>query len=368
VVRWKGKGYDGKLYDNDYQQTWTVHVEQGKFVIQKYLVTQVGLVEVASSIRQWTGIAISNEGRIFVNYPRWSDNVPISVAEWIDGEVKPYPNLEMNLWNPQDSPKEHFVCVQSVFVDDANNLWILDPANPQFKGVVAGGPKLFKVNLTTNAIERTYFFDNTIAPENSYLNDMRIDTKKELAYISESGEGAIIVLDLKTGKARRLLSGHFSTQSQEITLTIEGQKWLLSGKEPRVHCDGIALSPDAGYLYYQSLTSRSLYRIATQWLQKEDTADLEEKVEFVCSSGAADGLIFDKQGNLYLSSLEHNAIRRLGSDNILEVIAKDSRISWPDSFAFFQGTLYFTTSQIHLGGKISNPYKIFKILPLKNVK
>lgn len=29
------------------------------------------LVEVAQSDRQWTGVAVSKEGRIFVNYPRW---------------------------------------------------------------------------------------------------------------------------------------------------------------------------------------------------------------------------------------------------------------------------------------------------------
>ena len=32
---------------------------------------QSALVEVARSDRQWTGIAVARDGRIFVNYPRW---------------------------------------------------------------------------------------------------------------------------------------------------------------------------------------------------------------------------------------------------------------------------------------------------------
>ena len=46
--------------------------------------SSTSLIEIARSDRQWTGIAVARDGRIFVNYPRWSDNVPFSV-----GELKP---------------------------------------------------------------------------------------------------------------------------------------------------------------------------------------------------------------------------------------------------------------------------------------
>jgi len=32
---------------------------------------EVRLVEVATSERRWTGIAVSRQGRLFVNYPLW---------------------------------------------------------------------------------------------------------------------------------------------------------------------------------------------------------------------------------------------------------------------------------------------------------
>jgi hypothetical protein len=96
------------------------------------------LVEVAQSDRQWTGIAVARDGRIFVNYPRWSENIPFSVGELKpDGSVAPFPDTILNTWEPGTDPADRFVCVQSVVVDRDGYLWILDPANPRFKGVHA---------------------------------------------------------------------------------------------------------------------------------------------------------------------------------------------------------------------------------------
>ena len=42
-----------------------------------------------------TGVTVShNQGRIFINFPRWGDNVPFTVAEIRDGKevAGPYPD------------------------------------------------------------------------------------------------------------------------------------------------------------------------------------------------------------------------------------------------------------------------------------
>lgn len=123
------------------------------------------LREVARMTRQWTGVAVSAKGRIFVNFPRWSDAADLSVAEVkLSGEIVPYPNPEWNLYGPDLSPADHFVCVQSVHIDAQNTLWILDAANPGMKGVVEGGAKLVKVNLEQNRVERTLLFNADVAP------------------------------------------------------------------------------------------------------------------------------------------------------------------------------------------------------------
>jgi hypothetical protein len=51
------------------------------------------LQQVASFEHQVTGVTVSADGRIFVNFPRWTEDAPISVAEVTrDGQIKPYPD------------------------------------------------------------------------------------------------------------------------------------------------------------------------------------------------------------------------------------------------------------------------------------
>ena len=55
--------------------------------------------------QQVTGVTISKSGRIFVNFPNWSDDHTISVAELIDRQPKPFPNGE---WNKSGTPRYAF--------------------------------------------------------------------------------------------------------------------------------------------------------------------------------------------------------------------------------------------------------------------
>jgi hypothetical protein len=90
---------------------------------------------VAEFPHQVTGVTVAQDGRIFVNFPRWTEDTPISVAEVSpDGSLKPFPNEEWNAWRnakkDEISPGDHFVCVQSLVADSRGNLWVLDPAAP----------------------------------------------------------------------------------------------------------------------------------------------------------------------------------------------------------------------------------------------
>src|SRR5690349_6237652 len=54
--------------------------------------------KVASFPHQVTGVAVSKDGRIFVNFPRWTEDTAVSVGEVKNGRVVPFPDAEWNAW------------------------------------------------------------------------------------------------------------------------------------------------------------------------------------------------------------------------------------------------------------------------------
>ena len=312
------------------------------------------MAEVHYSSPKWTGVAVSNTGRIFVNLPRWS-LIPFSVTEIVDSQLVPYPDTEWNTWGGSTPPENHFVCVQSVYIDKENYLWILDPASIN-GSVVAGGAKLLKIDLQADSIVQIIYFNNSIAPSQSYLNDIRVDTEENVAYITESGLGALIVVDLLTEQSRRLLQNHYSVKAENIQLVINGQTVNFI-----VHSDGLALSNDRTYLYYKALTGYNLYRIKTEKLRDTTLTDaqLENEVEFVVEILPCDAIEIDSNGILYFTAIEYNLIGYLTTNFEVEIAVIDDRLKWPDSFSITSaGEIYVTSSRIFFP---PGPHGLFKI-------
>ena len=314
------------------------------------------LQRVASFEHQVTGVTVAADGRIFVSFPRWTEDAPVSVAEVTkSGEVKPYPDEEWNAWRnakkDQITPNDHFVCVQSVVADGRGNLWVVDAAAPATAQVVPGGPKLIRIDLRTNHVAQTIPFVEAVAPQGSYLNDVRFSPDGRRAYLTDSGaKGALVVVDLQSGGARRVLDGHASTQPEKgVVVRTDGRALRRSdGRGVEFAADSIALSPEGRHLYWKALTGRTLYRIATEALDdpRLSVGELESRIERVGESEPTDGLWIDKRGRLYLSSIEDNAvkIRDGGRDTTL---VQDDRLRWPDTFSEGpDGTIYITTSRI----------------------
>ena len=68
-----------------------------------------------------TGVTVSHQGRIFVNFPKWGDEVAFTVAEIREGRLVAYPDEATNRTNPNDLAAA-LVSVQSVVVDPADRL------------------------------------------------------------------------------------------------------------------------------------------------------------------------------------------------------------------------------------------------------
>ncbi len=315
------------------------------------------------------GVSVSAENRLFVSFPRWGSHYEYGLTEIVNGKRIPYPNRE---WNINKSGPHSFYSIQDLYVDKNNFLWVLD-SRPGSGGPKSEGKfKLLKINLKTNKVEKIYPFDD-LDKTRSALNDVRIDTDKDLAYLSDPGLAAIVVLNLKTGKSRVLLAGSKVTSATPgVVLCYEGKEMRNKNGQPFVsNINGIALTHDNRYFYFKPINSYHLYRIATKYLADTALSDkaLLEQVEFMGSTIISHGLLADKKGNIYLTSSTDYSIKYLSPDGILHTLVQDKRILWPDSMGIgSDGYLYFSCAQInrlagwnHGKNKVKYPYRIYKI-------
>jgi sugar lactone lactonase YvrE len=320
---------------------------------------------------QLTGVAVSQTGRLFTNYPYWSDMYRYAVMEVFPNyQSTPYPDLSMNTWKPGDKEAEKWICVQAVYADDHNSLWVVDPAAPKMQQVYNKGYKLVKINLADNKVERVYPF--TGVSDQSYINDVRVDTQAGFAYLSNSKEGGIVVVNLTTGLVRQLLQHHYSVHTDSsYKFIIDGEELKKNGQVFKTQSDGIALSPDRQWLYYKPLTDDKLYRVPTSALRDTSlgAAALESKVEDLGHFTATDGMEFDKSGNLYLGDMQHYRIMKITPDLKMTELIRDDRLIWPDSYSVSDdGYLYISCSQIHKQPEYNNgvnkrtsPYTIYRL-------
>jgi sugar lactone lactonase YvrE len=333
-----------------------------------------------------TGVSVSHGGRIFVNFPRWDrdEDVTATVVELHNGDEVPFPTMA---WNQPASTDDStaFVSVQSIVVDPADRLWVLDTGRPEFELARPGGPKLVGVDLTTDTVFRTITFDPTVALETTYLNDVRFDLRRGgggVAFITDSspqGPNGLIVVDLETGEAWRRLNDHRSTKAQpphEFLPVVEGEV-LLERKdsglpsEIKVGADGIAISADGSRLFYCALISDRWFSVSTDALidrQLDDEQVAETVVDEGHKGSASDGLESDDAGRLYATAYEHNAVFRRLPDGTIETLVHDPRLLWPDTMSVaIDGHLYVIANQLHRQKRFHNgqdrrerPFALFR--------
>lgn len=313
------------------------------------------LTRIAEFDNQVTGVAVTVDGRHFVNFPRWTDDAPISVAELMeDGALRPYPDAKWKSWRNARANElpvgDYFVCVQSIVADGHGNLWVLDPGAPGNEKILEGAPKLVQIDLATDHVVKVIPVPPDVALQGTYLNDIRFSPDGRTGYVTDSGtRGAIIVIDLDSGRSFRALDGHGSTQvDKAVTVETDGTPLLRpDGRRPAFVADGIAISNDGETLYFQALTGRTLYAIATALLRDGvSEADRAAGLKTVAHTHVADGLWMSKAGVLYLTSPPDNAITRLVGDHV-EPVLTDPRLRWPDTFSEgTDGRIYVTASHI----------------------
>jgi sugar lactone lactonase YvrE len=317
------------------------------------------------------GVAVSQQNRIFVTFPKKPKDYDMGLAEVVNGQRRPFPDAGWNQW---DSTKaaSRWVNVQALFVDRNDHLWVLDPANPDDEAPLKEGVKLVHINLATNKVERIYRFED-LPRERSGLNDVRVDTEQQVAYLSDPKLAALVVLDLRTGRSRLVLQGHKSVLAAPgFMLRIDGKEVKdKNGKAFSSNVNGIALTHDFRYLYYRAINQTKLYRIATEALRDASLrpAQVAAQVEEIGEVGISHGMLADAAGNIYLTDSPGHAVRRVTPAGRLETVVQDARLLWPDSFGLGPGGyLYLTAAQIERTSKWNNgqdrveyPFRLFRM-------
>ncbi len=354
-----------------------------------------------------TGVTVARTNRIFVNFPRWGDDVPFTVAEIVNGKAVAFPDPKINDWpgrntsdptqyKDQEQNQSHFVSVQSVVVDPANRVWVLDAGSPMLKNALPGGPKLVAIDLTTNKVVKRILLPPTVAGPTSYMNDVRFDLRigspagtdgiRGIAYItdsSEKGPTGFVVVDLATGQSWRKLDDIQAVKPEPgFLMFAEGRPLYKTepGKpaKPGIFAnDSLAISADGSKLFFCPVSSTKLYSVPTAALRdKSLTPEATAKqVALVTGKESSDGLESDAEGNVYSTAPASGSILKISSNpNFaggveVSTLVHDPRLLWPDTMSLSDdGYLYVTANQLfnqpsmHDGKDLRRkPYMLFRV-------
>ncbi len=309
-------------------------------------------------------IAVSASGRVFFTVHPEARPRGNRLLEFVDGASVPFPD--------GGSQRRLFDTVLGVVIDEQQRLWTIDHGNHGLREA-----RLLGFDITSGEVVHDHVFDASIAPFGSFLQDLQVSVDGRTVVIADTSlwrkRPALIVYDIDTGEARRVLERHASVAAEDYVITAMNRPMTFFGGilALRGGVDGLALGDD--WLYYGALSGSGLYRIALADLRNATLPDsqLAARIERVALKPLSDGLSVDFDGNVYGTDVEHNAIFRVAADGQLETLLQTPRMRWPDALSFGpDGWLYVADSALsevvlrpreHVEGNA--PYRIFRFQP-----
>ena len=291
-------------------------------------------------------LAIGPDGRMFMSVHEFYGPELRVVEVMPDGSTKPYPT-ETWARAPQDDG-DGLRGVLGLRTDREGILWMLDGQGEGQTGRVVGW------NTKTEELHAIYYVGQPAARPTSFLNDLAIDREHGAIYISDTGDGAnsaIIVIDMETGRVRRVLEGSQFTVPEDTPMIIDGREIKLGGNPAKIGINPITIDPTNTWVYFAPMTASSMYRVKTTDLLDESLSpdDLAAKVERYGEKVISDGSTVDADGNVYITAMTDNAIGVTKPDGTYEVLFQsDDELPWPDGFSMgVDGYVYATINELH---------------------
>lgn len=296
------------------------------------------------------------------------------VAEWTEQGIEPFPNPDIASGRDPDITLYSVLGIQS---DSKGIVWMLD------NGMRGGAtPKLVAWNTRKDKPHKIIMLPEPLTPPDAFVNDLAVDETHGSIYLTDPAGGdnaALIVVNIDSGEARRVLQGHRSVVPEDTDLIIAGTALEIrqadgSTVRPRVGANPIALDAENEWLYYGPMHGASLYRIRVSDLLDGELGDTElaDKVERYGRKPISDGISIDRAGNVYITDLANNAIGVIDQSREYRIYVRDERLSWPDALSFGPDDKLYTVSNqlhqsavLHAGEQTAEPpYYIFSLTPL----
>lgn len=321
-------------------------------------------------------ITVTKQGRIFLSMQPL-DGPKYRVVELMkDGSMIPFPNED---WaTGPETGKVGFSSVIGINSTDEGVVWLLDMGSDDAPAQIVAWDSV------NDTLVKQIEISKDAAAVNSFMQDFALDTKREQIYIADTSLGnlvgtpapAFVVVDLKTGKSRRVLESHKALLSPEYNVTIDGS--LLATKRDDGSIDPIYLginpiAIDAAneWVYFGTVNGCTIYRIPASALANEKLTEKElaESIEFFNEKRPSDGMVIDDNGSIYVGDIEKNAVSVVTSDSFKTFAQDDKLLSWADGFAIQGGYLYVTQNSLYLhpamNQGVEGATKPFHILRIK---
>lgn len=267
----------------------------------------------------------------------------------------------------------HFIRVNAQRVGPDGALWVVDVGSPSLGAPVLfpDGPKLVKVDLKSNKVSKVYGLGNVTLP-NSLLDDIRFNPKTGKAYITDAGEPALVVIDLESGFAARILENDRSTRAY-VPSSGEGNILHKDGEPFYFHADQLEVSVDAKYLFYQP-ASGGLWRLETHRIDQalynaSGAGLLYNYTEPFARTPNSAGTAIDADGTIYSSDTDRHAILKIYNNGTMTEFVRDPRLLWADAMWIDKANrLWVPAAQINRGAafnggknKVVKPLYVFTI-------
>ncbi len=312
------------------------------------------------------GIHLASSGMAFVSTPRLITADAPATLSLLDTNVTSgparltaFPSAEANA--VAGAAALHLRNVLGFYVDRTNGwIWALDQGYAAGEAEAPpGGQKVMIYDGQSGRLVARVGLDELADRKGSFLNDIVVDEKRRVAYISDSGLrsapdnlAGLIVVDLDAEQSRRVLHRHPSVLPEPGVNVVSHGAEVWPQKPLKLGVNGIALSPDGETLYWTVTTGHLAHSVPTRVLRDPHAAPgtIEAAIrELGDIGGNTDGIVVSADGSLYMTDVTRNGIVRYDpSKKTMELAASHPQIYWPDTPTMApDGTLLFTSSNLH---------------------